>query len=111
MFDIPALLERLLVSSINRRRDVKRKSAPTQPINALGLELSSSGETIGWSLNPEVRLKHVYVLGSTGSGKTNVLLQLVEKDIQDGRTTVVLDMRGDLIDALLRCAAEQEVGD
>lgn len=41
--------------------------------------------------------RHAYILGSTGCGKTSLILQLIEKDLQDGHSLVILDMRGDLV--------------
>jgi hypothetical protein len=57
-------------------------------------------------LTLEERKKHVYLLGSTGTGKTNLLLQLFETDVRAGHGAVLLDLVGDLKDrATLRLAA------
>lgn len=53
------------------------------------------------------RLRHTYVLGATGTGKTNLLIQLIDRDIIGGRSVVVMDMRGDLIDRVLTRHAER----
>ena len=53
------------------------------------------------TLSPEARLRHLYALGSSGSGKTNLLLRLIESDITAHRTFCVIDLRGDLIDRIL----------
>ncbi|HEY3413899.1 MAG TPA: type IV secretion system DNA-binding domain-containing protein [Armatimonadota bacterium] len=50
----------------------------------------------------EARLKHVYLMGATGSGKTNCLLRLLEGDIAAGHSFCVIDLRGDLVDRVLR---------
>ena len=58
------------------------------------------------ALSVEARRRHVYVLGATGTGKTNLLLRLIESDIAASRSLCVVDLRGDLIDrVLLRLAA------
>jgi len=49
-----------------------------------------------------MRLRHTYILGATGSGKTNYLAQQILRDIQAETSVAILDMRGDLIDRLLR---------
>ena len=60
-------------------------------------------------LSPRARLRHIYGLGATGSGKTNLLLQLIEHDVARGRTVCVLDLRGDLVDrVLVRLAASSD---
>ncbi len=61
------------------------------------------------ALSPQARLRHLYVLGATGSGKTNLLLRLIESDLRAGRTLCVLDLRGDLVDRILpRLASPEE---
>ena len=49
----------------------------------------------------EDRTKHTYVIGKTGSGKTNLLKHLIAQDIQNGRGVAVIDPHGDLVDHLL----------
>lgn len=41
------------------------------------------------------------MLGATGSGKTNLLLRLIESDLAHGRAFCVIDLRGDLVDRIL----------
>lgn len=48
------------------------------------------------TLTPEERRRHVYVLGATGCGKTNLVVQLIESDFRAGRSVCVVDLRGDL---------------
>lgn len=53
------------------------------------------------ALTPEARRRHLYILGATGTGKTNLLLQLIESDIKHQRAFCVVDLRGDLVDRIL----------
>lgn len=53
------------------------------------------------TLTTEIRRRHVYVLGGTGTGKTNLLVQMLDADIAAGRAVCLLDARGDLVDRLL----------
>lgn len=58
------------------------------------------------ALSPQARMRHLYLLGATGTGKTNLLLRLIESDIRNRRAFCVIDLRGDLVDRiLLRLAA------
>lgn len=95
---IRRLTERALVALLNRRK----KPARPKPL---------VGEALGWDVadpstpfcpSQEMRLRHTYILGATGSGKTNYLFQQILRDIQGETSVAVLDMRGDLIDRLLR---------
>lgn len=60
-------------------------------------------------LTPEEMRKHVYVLGATGSGKTNLLHHMMAGDILRGGSIVVLDARGDLANAVIDIAARAGV--
>jgi hypothetical protein len=56
-------------------------------------------QTIGLTI--EERLKHIHVLGSTGSGKSNLLTYLIKQDIESGNGCCVIDPHGDLIDSII----------
>lgn len=55
--------------------------------------------TVGLSL--EQRLRHTYIVGATGTGKSTLLLNMIVQDIAQGTGFAVLDPHGDLIDAVL----------
>lgn len=54
----------------------------------------------------EMRFEHCHIVGGTGHGKTQLLQRLIHDDlvkaIEDGRSVVVIDSQGDLIQKLLR---------
>lgn len=47
------------------------------------------------------RRRHLYVIGKTGTGKSQLLEELVSQDIKAGRGVAVIDPHGDLIDGIL----------
>lgn len=47
------------------------------------------------------RLRHTHVVGATGTGKSTLLLHLIQQDMQAGRGVGLLDPHGDLADAVL----------
>lgn len=55
---------------------------------------------------PEMRFEHCHIIGGTGHGKTQLLQRLIHDDlvaaVEDGRSLVVIDSQGDLINKLLR---------
>lgn len=57
------------------------------------------------SVPPELLRTHAYTIGATGSGKTTVLHHFMNQDIALGHSLVVLDMRGDLVNAALELCA------
>jgi hypothetical protein len=84
-----------------------RASAPSaRPGVSSGLGYEVEHPDQAFDIAVQDRLRHTYILGSTGSGKTNLLLQLVERDITEKRSLVVLDMRGDLVDRIITRHAE-----
>ncbi|MBX9803513.1 MAG: type IV secretion system DNA-binding domain-containing protein [Caulobacteraceae bacterium] len=54
----------------------------------------------------EMRFEHCHIIGGTGHGKTQLLQRLIHDDLiaarEDGRSVVVIDSQGDLINKLLR---------
>jgi hypothetical protein len=56
-------------------------------------------------------LQHLHVIGPTGVGKSTLLLNLIVQDIAAGRGTVVIDPKGDLIDAVLRHIPAERIAD
>lgn len=62
----------------------------------------------GLALNARDALQHLHVIGPTGVGKSTLLLNLIIKDIKDGRAVVVIDPKGDLVtDVLGRIPADR----
>ena len=52
-------------------------------------------------LNLEERRRHMYILGATGTGKSTLLLSMVNQDIENGKGLCVIDPHGDLIEKIL----------
>jgi len=48
------------------------------------------------SLSPVERTRHLYISGSTGTGKSNLLKNLIYHDLQEGRGLILIDPHGDL---------------
>jgi len=57
------------------------------------------------SVQPKHLATHALVIGSTGSGKTNLLHHLIAQDMSRGHSICVLDLRGDLVNAVIEIAA------
>jgi hypothetical protein len=52
-------------------------------------------------LNPSDRLHHVYAMGPTGVGKSNLLAQMALGDLANGYGLAMLDPKGDLVETVL----------
>ena len=83
--------------------------------------LPISGRVIGEStwpgkerplvLSVEDSLRHLHVIGPTGTGKSNLLLGLIEQDMKAGRSVVLIEPKGDLITDVLARVPKDRVSD
>ena len=65
--------------------------------------------TVDVVIDESGRARHLYVIGRTGTGKTNLLKELCRQDIATGRGLAVLDPHGDLVDYLaMHCDERRE---
>jgi len=58
-------------------------------------------EQIPFFIKDADRLRHIYVIGKTGVGKSTLLLNMAVSDIQKGKGCCILDPHGDIADRLL----------
>jgi len=95
------------------RQGSRTKAAPA---SAVGKSLligtnEHDGETRKVSLSVEERLRHTYVIGASGTGKSTLLLSMIAQDIGAGNGFAVLDPHGDLIDDVLARIPAERAGD
>ncbi len=84
--------------------DSKRAPAPAK--------LPTSGTFLGNSvfrgvskpvyIEREDRMRHMYIIGKTGTGKSELLKSMIMQDIKAGEGLAVIDPHGDLIEDILR---------
>lgn len=67
----------------------------------LGLTFDNAGNPAGFYLPGEDRSTHVYVLGSSGVGKSKGLATWILEDIRKGRGCGVIDPHGDLVNDIV----------
>ncbi len=63
------------------------------------------------TLSTEQRLKHMHVIGATGTGKSTLLQSCIVQDIHLGNGVAVLDPHGDLIESILPYIPESRIQD
>ena len=81
----------------------KRAPAPSQ-IPDTGLFLGKStfrGQSRPVYLGPEDRQRHMYIIGKTGTGKSEFLKDMILQDIRNGEGICVVDPHGDLVEGVL----------
>ncbi|MEK7582044.1 MAG: TraM recognition domain-containing protein [Patescibacteria group bacterium] len=60
---------------------------------------------------PEDRMRHFYVIGQTGTGKTTLLKQMVIQDIEEGRGVCMIDPHGNELEEVLAHIPESRAND
>jgi hypothetical protein len=88
-----------------------RPMPPTPAIPRRGrvvAEASFPGLVRPLALTSSAALRHLHVLGPTGTGKSTLLLNLITQDMAAGHSVIVIEPKGDLItDVLARVPAER----
>jgi len=97
-FPSPTIVTKKLIAQRNKSRE-----APNEVIGTnytLGKNIHN-GISKSISLTIEQRLRHMHIIGATGTGKSTLLLNLIMQDIQNGLGCAVFDPHGDLIESIL----------
>lgn len=91
----------------------KTKKAPQKVIGhpfVLGAN-SHLGQETAVTLSDQHRLRHMHVIGATGTGKSSLLLKSIVQDVEQGNGIMVLDPHGDLIDEIIGHIPEDRIQD
>ncbi len=81
-----------------------RTAPPPRTLPAVGMVLGEAdhpGDTRPVALAVEDARHHVHIIGETGTGKSTLLANLILQDAEGGRSAVVIDPKGDLVEAVL----------
>ncbi|HEY3754547.1 MAG TPA: type IV secretion system DNA-binding domain-containing protein [Opitutaceae bacterium] len=92
----------------------KSKRAPASNVGSGGLNLGSNthlGNAVPVCVSIEERLRHVHVVGASGTGKSTLLYNMMVQDVRAGRGIALLDPHGDLCDQVLAAIPEERVED
>lgn len=95
------------------RQTFKEVDGPTQVMNE-GLLLGYNvfrGVKKPIRLSTDDRRRHVYVMGSTGMGKSVFLERLALQDMMEGRGFAFIDPHGDTVEKLLQIVPKERVND
>lgn len=70
-----------------------------------------SGRPVPLTISPKDALEHTIITGSTGAGKSTVMLNLIMSDIKAGRGLMVIDPKQDLVNDILAAMPEERLDD
>jgi hypothetical protein len=62
-------------------------------------------------LSEEERVRHVYIVGGTGNGKTTMLEYMVTQDMKNGKGLAVIDPHGDMAESILKYVPKERIKD
>lgn len=74
-------------------------------------ETDSRGKRVPFGIKAKDRLKHVYVIGKTGMGKSTLLENMAVQDIQNGEGLAFIDPHGKTAELLLEYVPEERIKD
>lgn len=94
----------------------KELPAPVSLKKANDLDVIFAKNTYGGSttmigLNQEERRRHMYILGATGTGKSTMLLSMINQDLKNKKGLCVIDPHGELIESILPLIPEERIKD
>jgi hypothetical protein len=96
------------------RQTKKSKAVPEKFSNRQGILLGNNvhhGRTAEVRIGPNERVRHMHVIGASGTGKSTLLLNSIQQDIENGQGVGVLDPHGDLIEEILGLVSEERIAD
>lgn len=91
-----------------------RKAAPPVNIPTEGIILGENdyrGVRTTVRMLREDRRRHVYVIGTTGSGKTTIQVNMIIQDIKNGEGCCFIDPHGDAIDDIMKNIPSERADD
>ncbi len=59
------------------------------------------GQTVPVRMDSDSRMRHTFIIGQTGTGKSTLMENMVLQDIEADRGVAVIDPHGDMIDSIL----------
>jgi len=93
---------------------LSRKALPPSNLPTTGLLLGHSdyrGRLYDVRIKSEDRRRHMYIIGKSGSGKTEMMKAMVQQDILEGRGVCVIDPHGDFADDALEFVPKERADD
>ncbi|MFH1473039.1 MAG: DUF87 domain-containing protein [bacterium] len=83
---------------------------PSEHITYFG-ETDARNKRVPFGIKSKDRLKHVYVIGKTGMGKSTLLENMAIQDIQNGEGVAFVDPHGKSADLLLEYVPQERIAD
>jgi hypothetical protein len=95
-------------------RDAGTTKAAPGSVRQSGIVIGDNehnGETVPVYLTADQRVRHTHIIGNSGCGKSSLLFNLIQQDIENGEGVAVLDPHGDLINQILDIIPDDRIDD
>jgi hypothetical protein len=69
------------------------------------------GEIVPVYLTADQRVRHTHIVGTSGTGKSSLLFNMIQQDIENGEGVAVLDPHGDLVKQILGIIPDERLDD
>jgi hypothetical protein len=106
--------ERVTTSRELKRSLVKQSAAPVEAAATEGITVGINrygAEATDVKFAPPDRLRHCYVIGQTGTGKTGLIKNMILQDIRNGEGVAFIDPHGSDIEDVLASIPPERMGD
>mgnify|MGYP004000375445 FL=1 len=100
------------VQRVEAKKSEPPANLPTENANIIGETLFRNKKIkFGISNEGEDRVRHMYLIGKTGTGKSTYFKNMIVQDIKDGFGVGVVDPHGDLIEDILEHIPDDRIDD
>ena len=105
--------ERVTTSRELKRSFAKQAPAPVEtPAEGIIIGVNKYGaDETPVRFGPSDRLRHAYVIGQTGTGKTGLIKNMIIQDIKNGEGVAFIDPHGNDIEDVLACIPPERMQD
>jgi hypothetical protein len=99
------------ISWVYSRKSEPPPNLPTEDCVYLG-ETLYRNKTVRFGIkNNEDRLRHLYVIGKSGTGKSSLFVNMISQDIMNGQGLAVFDPHGETIEKVLERIPDNRIQD
>jgi hypothetical protein len=91
-----------------------KEAAPSLDLGDEGVVIGESvfrGEKKQVMMSENDRRRHIYIIGQTGTGKSNLMVNMVVQDIRNGKGVAVVDPHGELVNDVLGLVPKNRLDD
>ena len=112
IFHFPSLLETPKIAVAESKKGEPPSNLPTSgDINYFGITNFRNKQVKFGIKNGQDRLRHMYFIGKTGTGKSTLFENMIVQDIKEGRGCGYLDPHGETIEKILKRIPKNRIKD